>query len=561
MCRQVLVLFLTLTVFLFLFSGSANAETLSRLPDSVQVALKVIPKQDWDSALYDIGESYYGMQNDEGYQLAMECYLNSLSMAEERSHELVIHRCHMGLGTVYDVSNNLEKAIKYYKLYYDECLRMNEEPMVQFRAAYNLAVVYRKMGDADSTYRYAMLMDSLNRANIPAGKQAGGKLLVADLMWYTGNTKEFIRFFEQIPANPGFENKRLPLARMYATAYSNYLMITGRKKEVILPLLEELKTTNDSAAVLHIIYTNLCATGQYKEACYYQDIINELGERSSRKVFNEMQYRLLNAENALKEKKEKLLLGDVRRLKEKNKEMYLAILLLVAGAVISVLVARKFRVKNKQLGAQNEQILQQKDELALMMKEIHHRVKNNLQVICSLVDLQQIKQPDLRGLKEIQSKMKTIALAHELAYEESHMQGVPVSDYLRRMAENCLQAFTSADNKPGFTINECDVTMDISKLIPFALIVNELLFNTIKYVLPLREDCFIRMHCISENGKTRFCYEDNGPGLPKDFDVAKAKTLGMRLIKGFARQMDATMEVTNRPGQSLKFCFMWTDQA
>ncbi|PZF74922.1 histidine kinase dimerization/phosphoacceptor domain -containing protein [Taibaiella soli] len=560
MCRQVLFLFLTIPVFIFLFSGTAKAETLSRLPDSVQVALKAVPKQDWDSALYDIGEAYYAMQSDEGYRLAMECYTVSLSMAVERKHDLWIHRSHLGLGTVYDVSNNIEKAIKYYKIYYDECLQMKDEPMAQFRAAYNLAVVYRKIHNADSTYKYAMQMDELSQKSLPLDRHPGANLLIADLMWYTENTKEFIRFFEKIPANPGFKNGRLPMARMYAAAFSNYLMITGHKKDVVKPLLEELKTTNDSSAILHIIYTNLCATGQYKEACFYQDIINDFGERSSRKVFSEMQYRLLNAENELKDKKEKLLLGDLTHLQQKNKEMYLAISLLVVGVGISFLVARKFRTKNKLLGAQNEKILQQKDEMGLMMKEIHHRVKNNLQIICSLIDLQQMKQSDLKGLDEIQSKMKTIALAHELAYEETQMQGVRVSDYLRRMVESSLQTFTTVDNRPDFTVNDCDVTMDISKLIPFALIVNELLFNTIKYVLPVRNNCFISMHCISENGKIRFCYEDNGPGLPEDFDVAKAKTLGMRLIKGFARQMDASMEVTNRPGQALKFCFIWANQ-
>lgn len=561
MCRQVLIRVPVILFFFILLSGESNAQYFPQLPDSLNRALKTIPEKDRDSLLFFKGQAYYAQHTTEGYRLATECYLGALQLATELKHTESIYQCQFGLGTVYEVSGNIPKAIEYYKLYYNEIFTRNVPLIGQIRAAYNLAVAYRKINDVAHTYKYAMIMDSLGKKQESEQNKANVNLLIADLMWYTGNKNEFVHFFKLIPGNMVFHDGQLPLQRMYASASSNYLILQGKDNESLQPLLEELKTTKDSSASLHLIFDNLYAAKRYKEACYFQELINKHTEISSQKVFTEMQYRLLNAENAQKDKNEKLLQSNLQQLRQRNRLMYLAAILLIIGITSIYFVNRKFNAKNKQLHVQNEKIVQQKEDIHLLVKEMHHRVKNNLQIICSLIDLQQIKslQSKENSMEEIQAKIKTIALAHELAYEGEQIQGIPLNTYLQQMVENSIQTLTTSGNKPQCSFNIAEVNIEISKLVPIALMVNELLFNTIKYALPGNDDCRIQLSCTTENKTTRLCYMDNGPGLPDGFDVHKAKTMGMRLIRGFARQIDADISVTNIKGQSLKFCFTWPD--
>lgn len=198
-------------------------------------------------------------------------------------------------------------------------------------------------------------------------------------------------------------------------------------------------------------------------------------------------------------------------------------------------------------------------EKELLLREVHHRVKNNLQIISSLLSLQSgyIKDKnDLELFKESQSRVKSMAFIHEQIYQSSNFTSIEFSNYINNLLNYLIHSYTVNPSIIKLNVNVDDVSMDLNTSIPCGLIVNELVTNSLKHAFPQNKKgkICIDLHSCNEN-QLILTVADNGIGLPKDFDFQNTKTLGLQLVNGLVSQLDGTIEIYKSSGTKFEIIF------
>ncbi len=214
---------------------------------------------------------------------------------------------------------------------------------------------------------------------------------------------------------------------------------------------------------------------------------------------------------------------------------------------------KKFHERTAALNATNEQLMQEIDdrkwaekqikaslqEKEVLLKEIHHRVKNNMQVISSLLNLQANLLQDncVRDLfRESQYRIKTMVLIHEKLYQSEDLTNIDFKEYTQALVHDLYRSYVFLPSKIQFMIEVGKVEFDIDTAIPCGLIMNELVSNALKYAFPEG----IGMITIALNAKSEGMYElvisDNGVGIPEELDLDTMNSLGLHLVKGLVEE-------------------------
>ncbi len=190
-------------------------------------------------------------------------------------------------------------------------------------------------------------------------------------------------------------------------------------------------------------------------------------------------------------------------------------------------------------------------EKDILLKEIHHRVKNNLQVISGLLDLQAHHINDRKSreiYKESQNRVITMALIHEELYQAKDLAKVNFAEYIQNLTSNLFVSYGIDHANVNLVLEAEQIEMVVDTAIPCGLIVNELISNSLKHAFPGNENGEIRVGFRAlKDGEYELTIGDNGIGLPKDLDIYKTKTLGLQLVTVLTEQLGGTLEL-NRDG-------------
>jgi PAS domain S-box-containing protein len=187
-------------------------------------------------------------------------------------------------------------------------------------------------------------------------------------------------------------------------------------------------------------------------------------------------------------------------------------------------------------------------EKEILLGEVHHRVKNNLQIIQSLLYLQAAKVKDetlARLLRESQNRIKSMALIHQTLYESKDFARVDFGLFLDTLVPTLVSSYAIETSQVALSINAAEVSLPISAAIPCGLIVNELISNALKHAFPEGRQGRIAVDLRNEEGRTIvLSVRDDGVGLPVEFDLERAATLGLQLVRLLADQLGAEIEVS-----------------
>ncbi len=190
----------------------------------------------------------------------------------------------------------------------------------------------------------------------------------------------------------------------------------------------------------------------------------------------------------------------------------------------------------------------------MLLKEIHHRVKNNLQIISSLLHLQASKMEDemlLAAFEDSQNRIRSMALIHEELYNAADLAHIDFASYIRRLTENLFESFGVGEERIRMTIEGESVSFTIDKAIPMGLIVNELVSNSLKYAFPGHRRGEIRISLDAPgDGPFSLTISDDGVGFPDDIDYRNPQTLGLRLVGILSSQLEAHFELERSGGGS-----------
>jgi len=217
-------------------------------------------------------------------------------------------------------------------------------------------------------------------------------------------------------------------------------------------------------------------------------------------------------------------------------------------------VNRQLEEKQTAINEQNESLKLLLNEREWLLKEVHHRVKNNLQIVISLLNSQSIYLEDglaLDVIRESQHRMHSISLIHQKLYQGENLSGIDMHDYIIELLTYLQDSF-STRGKIAFRINIARVMLDVSQAVPLGLIINEAITNAIKYAFSERKDGEIDISLTeSSDHSLTLSIADNGKGLPAGFDISECDSLGMNLMQGLTRQLSSKLELTNHAGEGL----------
>ncbi|MGB5189696.1 sensor histidine kinase [Robiginitalea sp.] len=299
-----------------------------------------------------------------------------------------------------------------------------------------------------------------------------------------------------------------------------------------------------------------------KNAMRLQDSINAL------EAFNQKE-RLVTIvaseeleKEKLKNKEQELMLAQGREVMEaQDMRINLVFISLVftllgfAGLVYAYLKS----IKNQRLIAEQKRIIEnslvEKDSL---LKEIHHRVKNNLQMVSSLLSLQTKNtrsKAAIEALEEGKTRVKAMALIHQKLYQNDDLSVIEMQGYIESLINSIQSVYRKGGHSINITIDAEGVELDIDRAIPIGLILNELVSNSFKYAFPEDfENGRIYIHIQNTKEGGFFEYTDNGVGLPEDTESRSENSMGIRLIKRLVNQLQSTLNI-DKTAEGVRFWF------
>jgi len=218
----------------------------------------------------------------------------------------------------------------------------------------------------------------------------------------------------------------------------------------------------------------------------------------------------------------------------------------------------RVEARTQSLRQANEQIEASLREKEVLLQEVHHRVKNNLQIITSFLDLQAGKIDDkkiLEQLVESRNRILSMALIHDKLYQSSSLERIDFGAYVRNLVAELVDAYRIEPNV-RIEVEIEDLTLDIDAAIPCGLIVNELVSNAFKYAFePDREGRLGVRMSREENGGLALVVSDDGVGFPDGFALEGASTLGMLVVRSLVRQLRGEMSLGTGRGAEIRICF------
>lgn len=197
-------------------------------------------------------------------------------------------------------------------------------------------------------------------------------------------------------------------------------------------------------------------------------------------------------------------------------------------------------------------------EKEVLLKEIHHRVKNNMQIISSLLNLQSGYLKDkvaTEALKECQGRIMSMAMIHDNLYQSDALSGIKFSDYIKRQVNNLFHTHGISQERVKVNIDADDVILDIDTAIPCGLIINELITNSLKHAFPDEKEGEISIQMSQNSEGYLLMVKDNGVGLPEDLSAKNADTLGLLLVNNLVGQLDGKLEINQDHGTTFKIAF------
>ncbi len=530
-------------------------------------------KNEWDSAEVNYiraGDAHRTIENplgeagslnnlgvlfmDKGdLKTAADNYLASLRIKEKWNDSTGMVSGNTNLGVIFRKQGNYEKALEYYSKALSLALKLelkNKLPTLYI----NIGSMYNYMERYEDGLRFNKLGLEISK-QINSSRYIGNSYVnISDSflgLEKPDSSLSYINSAVQIFRN---NSDTVNLARALNSAATlqikkeNYNAALNHSREVQKLNLNHnldlsVKNAFNLAIELSALNQNKLAYEKLLEAYSLKDsLLNEsLNETISQLS---AKYESEQKERKILELERDKIEADLNLSKSENTRN---VILLVAALIlgVSLLLYRLYRVKVKSEAAISKSLA----EKETLLKEIHHRVKNNLQVVSSLLSMQSrfIKDEQALGaVNEGQTRVESMALIHQKLYQENNLSGVNVKEYIEDLAEVLRQSYTK-DVDVDFEYQIDDLTIDVDTIIPIGLILNELICNSLKHAFPNQEEGKINVRLQEHDGELQLEVSDNGVGSNRE---VKEKSFGTVLIESLAMKLKASVEVNGVDGTS-----------
>ncbi len=335
--------------------------------------------------------------------------------------------------------------------------------------------------------------------------------------------------------------KQYPVAKIYLDSANRYM-----RGKVIRPLKIELLATY---AAYHKSVSQSDSAFYFLKAQYhYQDSLNETMNRNkSVLLLGQLEVSKRRAE-LLASKNDLLKLTKISEVQQVQvRSLILLVIIMLVSVLVSIIIIRqKYLLK-----VRAEQIVLQNSRNEILLKELHHRVKNNLQVIYSLLNLQKRRVRNKESnelIRSMQNRIQTFALVHSNLHNTQEFEFVNVKEYIETLVAHLILVFQHEEDIPVTIQVDIDTELQLSleKITSFGLILNEIISNAFKYAFTHVKNGILTIRVQRQGDSICIVISDNGPG--KEADLTDSGQLGMKLITLMCKQMDATHEMRAEGG-------------
>lgn len=262
----------------------------------------------------------------------------------------------------------------------------------------------------------------------------------------------------------------------------------------------------------------------------------------------DLKIRLLDSENELK---------DLEISKSRRNVVYamIGLALLTLMSFLLYITLRNRKRSQRELQEKNNQISKALADKELLLKEIHHRVKNNLQVVSSLLGLQSeyIKDASaLSAINEGRNRVRSMSLIHQNLYKENNLKGIGMKSYLEKLISGLFDTYNINEDKIKLNLSIQDIDLDVDTVVPLGLITNELVSNALKHAFKTKKEGIISVS-LQEKGETlELIVNDNGDGLGEREINEEIESFGYQMIYAFKDKLNADLDVNDAHGTSVK---------
>lgn len=486
-----------------------------------------------ESNLYyekEVAFIYYKLKD---YEKAIE-YFKILSKKEEYIFDKASR--FNDIGQSFSKLNQIDSA----KYYYNKAIKLSEE----------WKLIVEKRGDRGANYlNYIDYFVDVIKAN------------KATLKHMNNDYKNTLPlFFKELKGAKKFEEKNIIVNAYFSIAHTyfnqNKPNLSLAYSDSILLFLKNHTNYNQKLNALNLKGKSLLLLNKSNQANIifkkHDTLLDSLNTEKRKK-----EYRLgaIKHETSLKE--EALNTAKLKSVKEKKiiENQQYGLIFLIIIVVGSLFFYFKLKRKSKIIQLQKNLAAESLKEKEVLLKEIHHRVKNNLQVVSGLLAIQSKKDQSENFnhiLNQSQSQIESMSLVHEMLYQKENLNKISMQEYLEKLSTNLL---ISSGETVTLNINANTIYFHIDYANPMGLILNELITNSIKHGFKGRKNNKIFITITQENDVYVLKYSDNGIGLATASKESKNKKFGERLIKSLSEEMGANYSRNNKNGVSYIFNF------
>ena len=467
----------------------------------------------------------YAIKTD--YSLAEEYFLKALDLWRKLKNQKNEHTILLNLGGLLVESQKYDEAIGYLnnaRLYFEE----NGPETELGRAHYNLGNVYLEKNELDKSEGNYLIAKSIFDEIGQNMRAIGCLLRLSSVAEKRGNLTKAIEY-----AQESYErNAALGILNMSLRSVTQ------------LSHLYELKKDYKRAFEFHKEQLNL------RDSIASQDAEKQIAELEA-KYQNEAKERQLAAATSELE---------LQELKVKRQQVQQRILLgIVIGiALFLLLLVYQFRTKqktNEVLEEKNALIQKSLGEKEVLLKEIHHRVKNNLQFISSMLNLQARHVKDehaLAVLLESKTRIHSMALVHQKLYQEDNLTGVSMQAYLNNLLDSLQHSYKIQKENIKVETTVDPLELDIDTAMPIGLLVNEMITNSFKYAFGPGQVGLVNISLVEKDKNLELIVQDNGRGFTEQVEQVSADRFGFKLMKSLADKLGGTLDIDTTDGVSIK---------
>jgi len=548
----------------------------------------------------NIATVYYQINNN---TKAIEYYKKSLALKKDKNESKSIAKGLNNIANVYGEIGDYDKSIQYYYDAIRYCDKSNDKPL-KATTLNNIAGVYKDWKQYDKAlelYNEALnikieLKDLDGKANVLNNiglikklkedykdaelkflaakeifEQIGNKDRLAIVCANLGALKEheenysdaIVLYAKSLEISKEIERPysialgNLNLSRVYLTL--GKLDLAEQFMNECLVYFEEYNLNSIELEIYQLLSELYQKKGVYKTSLRYykkySTIKDSLFSAEKHKKLNEINTQY---ETEKKNKEIELLYVESKKqeleIKSKNQERNFWLGISIFSILIGAISIYFFVIKKKlseRLEHKNKIIEKTLGEKDVLMREIHHRVKNNLQIISSLLNMQSRYLSDDKSkaiVADSQNRIKSMSLIHQKLYQEDNLTGIDTKTYFTELIDGLCLSYGLDNEKLNFKIDIERLFLDVDTLIPLGLMLNEILTNAFKYGVDKEHGEFTFIFSKEDENLLRIFVKDNGDGIPDGFELKKSKSYGMKLIQSLSKKLKTDVSFNNNNG-------------